>query len=165
METQEQNLDHVSTQELAEELFSRSDWREAEIPGGTGIERGKAMKMNAQDEVGEDNYVWPVVRMGKMELGNVLQNAAEGYWRTHVNSFRQHDTPQIAHKHRHENTTGEKWVNSKEMEVPIVEVSAMNAGEVVSREQELIEAKKKIQQLVESGTISKEEAQEIVDGA
>lgn len=166
METQVEDpttLENASTQELCEELFSRSDWREAVIPNAS-VERGAALKMNAKDEVGEDNRVWPVIEMGQMELGAVMQNAAEGYWRTHVNSFRQEDNEELAHKHRNESTDGFKdvKVSGEHRELPIVRISARNAGTIKSKEQEKLEAKKKLQDLIESGDLTKEEAMEML---
>lgn len=162
--TDEGSLENASTQELCEELFSRNDWREATIPGDVKVERGKAMKMNAQDEVGESNYVWPVIVMGAQELGEVLQNASEAYWRTHVNSFRQHEHVEVAHKHRNESTTGEKFVQSKDEHLPVVEISARNAGEVKSEEQEKMEAISDLQSLVAEGKLTQEEAIKVVKG-
>lgn len=154
------DIQEASTQELVNALFEREDWREAETPEGVSVDRGKKMKMNAKDERGEDNYVRPMIRMDKMPLGVILQNASEAFWRTHVNAFRQEDNVELAHKHRDEHTIGwrDAEVNEEHQEIPEVEVYADDAGNIDSQEEKMLDAKQKIRQLANELGISMEEA-------
>lgn len=168
METLEGNsIEEASTQELADELFSRDDWQEAQFPKGTHVERGAYMTMNTAEEVDIEGYkekVWPVIDLSGVELQDALEFASEGYWRKHVNAFRQEENVDLAEKHREEHTVGwrDAKIGDEHQECREIEVHAPSAGDIDSVEQQKLEAKSTLQKLIDSGKITREEALEML---
>ena len=167
LEGDSETLANASTQELANELFSREDWEEATFPNGTHVDRGAYMTMNTAEEVDKDGYkekVWPVIDLSGVELEDALRFASEGYWRKHVNAFRQEENVDLAEKHREEHTIEWRFaeIGGEEQECRVVEVHAPSAGDIDSVEQQKLEAKSTLQQLIDSGKITREEALEML---